>query len=83
LKNPENVKTGSSCLAYEVINLGTTENPNNFKLGKSISPEEKKSSFKFFKEYQDVFTLSYQDLKTYDTKIIQQTIPHRQDVKPF
>jgi hypothetical protein len=77
------VKTGSSCLSYKVINLGTTENPKNINLGKSLSPEEKKSYLKLFKEYQDVFAWSYQDLKTYDTRIIQHTIPLRPDVKPF
>ena len=41
LQNPKNVKTGSSSLAYEVINLGTTENPKNINLGKSISINEK------------------------------------------
>jgi hypothetical protein len=36
-----------------------------------------------FKEYQDVFAWSYQDLKMYDTRIIQHTIPLRPEVKPF
>jgi hypothetical protein len=36
-----------------------------------------------FKEYQDVFAWSYKDLKTYDTRIIQQTIPLRPEVKTF
>jgi hypothetical protein len=42
-KNPKNFKTGSSCLTYEVINLGSVNNPKNINLGKSLSPEEKKS----------------------------------------
>jgi hypothetical protein len=56
-KNPKNVKTSSSCPAYEVINLGTVDNPKNINLGKSLSPEEKKAYLKLFKEYQDVFCM--------------------------
>jgi len=33
-KIPLNVKIGSSSLTYEVINLGTVENPRNINLGK-------------------------------------------------
>lgn len=36
-----------------------------------------------FKEYPDVFSWSYQDLKTYVTRIIQNTIQLRPEVKPF
>ena len=38
---------------------------------------------KLFKEYKDVFTWTYEDLKTYDTKIIQHVIPLKEDAKPF
>jgi hypothetical protein len=82
-KNPKNVKSGSSCHAYEVINLGTVENPKNIFLGKSISLNEKKAYLDFLKEYQDVFAWYYEDLKTYDTRIIQNTIPLSTKVKPF
>jgi hypothetical protein len=83
IKKPKTVKTGSSCPSYEVINLGTTNNPWNINLGRSFSPEEKKSYLKLFKEYQDMFTWSYQKLKTYDTKIIQHMISLRPQVNPF
>jgi len=82
-KNPKNVKTGSSCLAYGVTNLVTVENPKNVNIGKSISLEEKKAYLKLFNKYQDVFAWSYQDLQTYNTRIIQHTIPPRPDVKHF
>jgi hypothetical protein len=38
---------------------------------------------KLFKEYKDVITWTYKDLKTYDTKIIQHIIPLKEDAKPF
>jgi len=82
-KKSKNTKTSSSCPLYEVINLGTIENLRNINLRKSISLEERKAYLHFLKEYQDVFSWSYQDLKTYDTRIIQHTIPLIPEVKPF
>jgi len=35
------------------------------------------------KEFLDVFSWSYEDLKVYDTNIIQHTIPFKEDQKPF
>jgi hypothetical protein len=36
-----------------------------------------------FKEYVDVFAWKYEDLKTYDTSIIQHRIPLKPGTKPF
>ena len=36
-----------------------------------------------FKEFQDVFAWSYEDLKSYDTSIIQHKIPIKEDQKLF
>ena len=38
---------------------------------------------KLFKEFKDVFTWTYKDLKTYDMMIIQHIIPLKEDAKPF
>ena len=35
------------------------------------------------KEFSDIFAWSYDDLKEYDTNIIQHTIPMKEDEKPF
>ena len=35
------------------------------------------------KEFSDVFAWSYDDLKEYDTYVIQHTIPIKEDEKPF
>jgi hypothetical protein len=82
-KGSTNTKIGSSCPMYETINLGTPENPKNINLGKTVSKEERKSYLKLFREYQYVFAWSYRDLKTYETCIIQHTIPLKPRVKPF
>jgi hypothetical protein len=51
IKKLKNVKTSSSCPSYEVINLGTIDNPQNINLGRSLSSGEKKAYLKLFKEY--------------------------------
>jgi hypothetical protein len=82
-RGPKNEKIGRSCPIYETINLGTLENPNNVNLGKTMSKEDMKAYLKLFKEYKDVFSWSYQELKMYDTRIIQHTIPLKSGIKPF
>jgi hypothetical protein len=67
----------------ETINLGTLENQKTINLNKTISKEERKAYLKLFRQYQDVFAWSYRDLKTYDTCIIQHTIPLKPELKPF
>ena len=82
-KGSTNTKIGISCPMYETINIGTPGNPKNINLGKTMLKEERKAYLKIFREYQDVFAWSYQDLKTYDICIIQHIIPLKPRVKPF
>jgi hypothetical protein len=82
-KGSTNTKTRSSCPMLETINLGTPENPKNINLGKTVSKEERKAYLKLFRQYQDVFAWSYRDLKIYDTRIFQKSIPLKPEVKPF
>ena len=73
-KRVTNCKTHSLVMQYEVINLGTPDKPQNINLGVQCSDEEKFSFIKLFKEYKDVFSWSYEDLKTFDTQIMQHVI---------
>jgi len=82
-KGPKSEKTGSSCPLHESMNIGTPENPRNVNLDKTISKEERKAYLKMFRQYQDVFAWSYKELKTYDTHIIQHTIPLKPEVNPL
>jgi hypothetical protein len=68
---------------HETINLGTLEEPKNTNLSKAVSKEERRSYLKLFRQYQDFFFWFYRYLKTYDTHIIQHTIPLKPEVKPF
>jgi hypothetical protein len=61
----------------------TEENPKMVKLSKTLSPEVKQDYVKLMKDFLDVFAWSYDDLKVYDTKVIQHVIPLKEDHKPF
>eukprot|EP00253_Pinus_taeda_P001603 PITA_01603 len=53
------------------------------KLSKNLPPNQKQKYVDLFKEFQDVFAWSYEDLKSYDTSVIQHTIPLKPNQKPF
>ena len=52
-------------------------------LGKCCSPAERDKFFSMFKQYKDVFSWTYEDLKTYDTSIIKHVVPIKVGVKPY
>ena len=52
-------------------------------LGICCSPGEKIKFISLFQQYKDVFSFTYEDLKTYYTHIIQHVIPIKVGVKPF
>eukprot|EP00253_Pinus_taeda_P020477 PITA_20477 len=67
----------------EDYNIGTEENTKKINLSKTLPPDQKLKYAERFKEFQDVFAWSYEDLKSYDTSVIQHTIPLKEDQKPF
>lgn len=69
--------------AIEEYNIGTTEYPKMIKLSKNLRPDQKPKYVDLFKEFQDVFSWSYEDLKSYDNSVIQHTIPLKPNQKPF
>ena len=52
-------------------------------MGKCCSPGERNKFISLFKQYKDVFSWTYEDLKTYDTNIIQHVIPIKSGIKPY
>ena len=70
-------------MQYEVINVGTLDKPQNINFGVQCTPSGKDAFTRLFKEYKDVFAWSYEDLKTFDTQIMQHVIPIREGVKPM
>ena len=67
----------------EDVNIGTTENPKMVNLSKSLPLEVKAKYVSFLSSFADVLTWDYSDLKTYDTNIIQHTIPIKPNQKPL
>ena len=53
--------------------------PKIIKLSKALPQEEKLKYIALFKEFQDVFAWSYEGLKSYDTNIIKQKIPIKEE----
>ena len=81
-KGVVNCKTNSSSSLYETINLGTQDNPQNINLGKGCSEQERSAFIKLFKEFKDVFSWTYEDLKAFDPNIIQHVIPMKPQTQP-
>ena len=53
------------------------------KLSKTLPAHIKLKYIELFKEFSDVFVWSYEDFKSYDTEIIQQKIPLKENQKLF
>ena len=67
----------------EECNIGSEEKPKMIKLSKTLPAHIKYKYLELFKEFADVFAWSYEDLKSYDTEIIQHKIPLKENQKPF
>ena len=77
------VKLTVPTCVMKIINLGTEANPQNINLGSDCTQHKKSSFLKLFSEFKDAFAWSYDDLKTFDTQIIQHVIPMKFQSKPF
>jgi ribonuclease HI len=64
-------------------NIGTPEEPKLVKLSKSLIEEQRIGYTDLLREFADVFTWTYEDLKTYDTSVIEHKIPLKEEAKPF
>ena len=58
-------------IEVEECNIGSELKPMMIKLSKTSPAHIKLKYIELFKEFFDVFAWSYEDLKSYDTKIIQ------------
>jgi hypothetical protein len=69
------MKTNKSTMMHLLVNFGTSEQPKYVNLGTYCSDSETYTFIELFKKYRYVFAWTYDDLKTYDTHIIQDVIP--------
>ena len=63
--------------------VGITKEPRIVKLSKYLPPEIKGKYKDLLGWYKDVFAWSYDEIRTYDTSLIEQKIPLKPGVKPF
>ena len=59
----------------EHCNIGIDEDPKIIKISTNLPLEAKGKYLSLLKEYSKVFSWKYEDLKVYDTSVIQHTIP--------
>jgi hypothetical protein len=64
-------------------NIGTEKDPKFVKLSSSLSREKRDEYAKVLNEFSDVFSWTFEYLRTYDTSIIEKTIPFKEESKPF
>jgi hypothetical protein len=67
----------------EDYDIGTKEDPRIVKISKYLPPEAKSKYKDLPGRYKDVFTWSYEELRTYDTTVIENKITLKLGVKPF
>ena len=68
---------------YETVNLGTENNPQNIKLGTQCKLAEREDFIKVVKEQKDEFSQTRDDLKTFDTNIVQHNILVNPNINPY
>jgi ribonuclease HI len=64
-------------------NIGTEKDPKFVKLSSNLSREQRVEYAELLKEFADVFSWTYEDLRTYDTSVIEHKIPLKEEAKPF
>jgi hypothetical protein len=64
-------------------NIGTQEEPKFVRLSSNLTRGQRAKYTKLLREFADVFAWTYEDLKTYDTSVIEHKIPLKEEAKPF
>ena len=80
---PTNVKTNSSSMQYELVNLGSEVEPKYVNLGKCCLLGERCKFIKLFHQYKEIFSCMYEYMNTYDICIIQHVISINIGINPF
>jgi hypothetical protein len=52
-------------------------------LSRSLTKEQRAKYTELLREFDYVFAWTYEDLKTYDTSVIEHKIPLKEEAKPF
>jgi hypothetical protein len=63
--------------------IGTPGEPKFVNLSRNLTEEQRVEYTKLLREFADVFAWTYEDLKTYDTSVIEHKIPLKEEAKPL
>jgi hypothetical protein len=64
-------------------NIGTESEPKFVNLSRSLEKEKRSEYVGLLREFADVFSWTYEDLKTYDTSVIDHKILLKGEANPF
>jgi hypothetical protein len=64
-------------------NVASEQDPKYVNLASHLTEKQKADYGELLKEFADIFAWQYDDLKTFDTEVIQHKIPLNKDTKPF
>jgi ribonuclease HI len=64
-------------------NIGSQEEPRFVKLSSSLTREQRAEYMQLLREFANVFAWTYEDLKTYDTSVIEHKILLKEEARPF
>ena len=70
-------------MLIQLGNIGTPEEPKFVKMSRDLTREQRDEYTELLREFVDVFAWTYEDLKTYDTPVIEHKIPLKEEAKPF
>ena len=70
-------------IEVEDFNIGIVVDPKFIKISNNLPQKARGGYLALLKKYSKVFAWKYEDLKVYDTSVIQHTIPIKEDAKPF
>jgi hypothetical protein len=84
-RNDVIVKGKSSDKDVDVVecNIGTEEDLKFFKFSSNLSKEKRAKYDDILREFSDFFSWTYEDLRTYNTSVIEHKIPLKEEAKPF
>ena len=67
----------------EDYNIGTKEESGMVNISKYLPPGVKSKYKNLLGQYKDVFAWSYEELRTYNTTVIEHKLPLKPGIKPF
>ena len=80
LRNP---KVYPNDVEVDNFKIGVEKEPKIMNISKNLTTENKERYIKLMKDFFDVFSSSYDDLRVYHTSVILHLIPVQRNVKPF